>query len=98
VPASRLRWPSRRPPRSRGARRGPAAGAAVDAATGVLECRDEFTGRELAAVLGNGPVRAGRMLSLGVDLAVSLPGTRAAFAGGIIGRDKAEIIAAATGL
>ncbi len=38
------------------------------------------------------------MLSLGYELAVSLPGTRAAFGSGVLGRRKAVIIAAATRL
>jgi hypothetical protein len=80
------------------ARRRPAPGAAVDAATAMPEAWDEFTGRELAAVLGNGQVRAERMLDLAAELTVSLPGTKAAFFDGILGQDKAAIIAAATGL
>jgi Domain of unknown function (DUF222) len=80
------------------ARRRPAAGAAVDEATGIPEGFDEFAGRELAAVLGNGQVRAEQMLSLAMDLVVNLPGARAAFWSGVISRDKAEIIATATGL
>jgi hypothetical protein len=80
------------------ARRRPAAGASVDAATGMPEAWDEFTGRELAAVLGNGQVRAGQILDLAADLEVNLPGTKAAFRDGILSRDKAAIIANATAL
>jgi len=81
-------------------RRRPAPGAAVDAATGMAEGWDEFTARELAAVLGcgNGLDGAGAMLDLAAALETALPGTKAALLAGIIGRDKALIIAAATGL
>ena len=79
-------------------RRRPAAGAAVDEATGMPEGCDEFVSRELAAVLGcgNGRDGAGTMLDLAWGLEVDLPGTQAAFRDGILSRDKALIIATAT--
>ncbi len=62
------------------------------------ESVDEFTGRELGAVLGVSGRDAGDMLYLAWYLEVNLPGTRAAFRAGILNRDKAMIIAAATAL
>ena len=59
---------------------------------------DEFTPRELGAVLGESRGVAEDMLWLAHGLAVSLPGTRAAFGSGIVSRRKAAIIADATGL
>ena len=55
---------------------------------------DEFTGRELGAVLGVSARDAGEMLYLAWYLEVNLPGTKAAFRAGILSRDKAAIIAA----
>ena len=59
---------------------------------------DEFTGRELGAVLGVSGRDAGEMLDLAWYLEASLPGTAAAFRAGIVNRDKAAVIAAATAL
>ena len=59
---------------------------------------DEFTGRELGAVLGVSARDAGDMLDLAWYLEVNLPGTRAAFRAGVLSRDKAAVIAAATAL
>ena len=58
----------------------------------------EFTGRELVAVLGISAAEAEGMLDLASALEMNLPGTRAAFRAGILSRDKAAIIAAATAL
>jgi hypothetical protein len=77
-------------------RRRPAAGAAVRGAAGMPEACDEFTGRELSAALGCPAGAAGQLLGLAWALEVNLPGTRAAFRTGILSRDKAAIIAAAT--
>jgi hypothetical protein len=57
---------------------------------------DEFTARELGAVLAVARWDADAMLDLAHDLEVRLPGTRAAFLDGIITREKAGIIARAT--
>ena len=58
----------------------------------------EFTGRELVAALGLSAAEAEQMLDLAWALEVNLPGTRAAFRTGILSRDKAAIITAATAL
>ena len=58
----------------------------------------EFTGRELGAVLGVSAGDAEEILDLASALEVNLPGTKAAFRAGILSRDKAAIIAAATAL
>ncbi len=79
-------------------RRRPAPGAAVDGPAQMPESWDEFTGRELGAVLGVSPRDAGEMLDLAWYLEVSLPGTKAAFWAGVLSRDKAAIIANATAL
>jgi hypothetical protein len=81
-------------------RRRPAAGAAVLAGPGMAEGFDEFTDRELAAVLGcgNGRDGAGTVLDLAWALAVRLPGTRAGFRDEVVSRDKALLIAAAAAL
>jgi hypothetical protein len=60
------------------------------------ECWDEFTGRELGAVLGVSAGDAEQILDLAWHLEVDLPGTRAALRAGILNQDKAAIIAAAT--
>jgi len=62
------------------------------------ESVDEFTGRELGAVLGVSARDAGEMLYLAWYLEVNLPGTKAAFRAGILSRDKAAVIAHATAL
>ena len=56
---------------------------------------DEFTARELGAVLAVSRWDADAMLALAHDLEVKLPGTRAAFRDGIITGEKAAIIARA---
>jgi len=76
-------------------RRRPAAGAAAEGPAGMPESGDEFTGRELGAVLGVSARDAGDMLALAWYLEVNLPGTRAAFRTGVLSRDKAAIIAPA---
>ena len=57
---------------------------------------DEFTGRELGAVLGVSAGDAEAVLDLAWPLEVCLPGTKAAFRAGILNQDKAQMIAAAT--
>jgi Domain of unknown function (DUF222) len=77
-------------------RRRPAPGRAPDGPAQMPEGFDEFTGRELGAVLGVSAGEAEAMLSLAWHLEVNLPGTRAGFRAGTLSRDKAAIIAAAT--
>ena len=77
-------------------RRRPAS--AVAGAAQLPEGWHEFAGRELGAVLGCSAGAAEALLGLAWDLAVNLPGTRAAFRAGTVNRDKAAIIAAATAL
>jgi hypothetical protein len=79
-------------------RRRPAPGAVVAGPAQMPECCDEFTARELGAVLGVSPRDAGEMLDLAWYLEVSLPGTKAAFLAGVLSRDKAAIIASTTAL
>ena len=79
-------------------RRRPAPGCAVAGPARMPEGVDEFTGRELGAVLGVSARDAGEMLYLAWYLEVNLPGTRAAFRAGILSRDKAAVIAHATAL
>ena len=79
-------------------RRRPAPGTAVDEPSGLPEQWDEFVCRELGAALAVSAGEAEEMLGLAADLEVSLPGTRAGFRSGVLTRDKARIIAAATGL
>ena len=62
------------------------------------EAFDEFTPRELGAALGKSRGVAEDMLWLAHALAVSLPGTKAAFGSGILSHRKAAVIAEATGL
>ena len=59
---------------------------------------DEFTPRELGAVLGVAAGDAEEILGLAHTLEVHLPGTKAAFRAGIVTHDKAAIIAWATAL
>ena len=54
------------------------------------ESVDEFTGRELGAVLGVSARDAGEMLDLAWFLEVNLPGTKAAFRALVLSRDKAR--------
>ena len=79
-------------------RRRPAPGCALEGPAQMPESVDEFTGRELGAVLGVSARDAGQMLDLAWYLEVNLPGTRAAFRAGILSQDKAAIIADATAL
>ncbi len=79
-------------------RRRPERGCALEGPAQMPGAFDEFTARELGAALGESRGVAEDMLSLGYELAVSLPGTRAAFGSGVLGRRKAVIIAAATRL
>jgi hypothetical protein len=79
-------------------RRRPAPGAAVAGPAQMPEGFEEFTARELGAVLGCSARAAGEMLDLAWYLEVSLPGTRAEFRAGILTRDKAAIIASAAAL
>jgi hypothetical protein len=80
-------------------RRRPAPGAAVTGGPAQMpEGVSEFTGRELAAVLGLTAVGAGHLLHLSWLLEANLPGTKEAFRTGILSADKAAIIAAATAL
>jgi Domain of unknown function (DUF222) len=69
----------------------------VAGAARLPEGVSEFTGRELAAVLGLTGAAAG-MLELAWLLEVNLPGTKAAFRAGVLSRDKAAVTAAATAL
>jgi len=79
-------------------RRRPAPGCAVEGEAGMPEAWHEFTPRELGAALGVSAGDAEEMLDLALHLEVNLPRTRAAFRSGILSRDKAAIIAAATAL
>jgi Domain of unknown function (DUF222) len=79
-------------------RRRPASGCTVEGEAEIPDGWEEFTGRELGAVLGVSALNAEAMLGLARDLEVSLPGTKAAFRDGILNEDKARIIAAATAL
>jgi hypothetical protein len=79
-------------------RRRPDLGCSVAEPAQMPEGWHEFTGRELGAVLGVSAGDAEEILGLAHTLEVHLPGTKAAFRAGILSRDKAAIIAAATGL
>jgi Domain of unknown function (DUF222) len=79
-------------------RRRPAPGAATDRETGLPAEWDEFTGRELGAALAVSAGEAGEVLGVAAALEIGVPGTRAGFRSGVLTRDKARIIAAATGL
>ncbi len=79
-------------------RRRPGPGCALAGPAQMPGVFDEFTPRELGAVLGESRGVAEDMLWLAHGLAVSLPGTRAAFGSGILSRRKAAIIAEATAL
>src|SRR5580692_2648405 len=79
-------------------RRRPAPGAAVAGEAQMPEGWDEFTARELGAVLGVSAGDAEEMLDLAWHLEVNLPGTKAAFRAGILSQDKAALIARATAL
>jgi hypothetical protein len=79
-------------------RRRPAPGAAAGGAAQLPGAGDEFVPQELASVLGESRAAAGDIVSLAQELAVNLPGTKAAFRSGILSRRKAMIIASATAL
>ncbi len=79
-------------------RRRPEPGCALAGPAQLPEAFDEFTARELGAALGESGRMAEGMLSLGYDLAVSLPGTGAAFRSGVLSHRKAVVIAEATAL
>ena len=79
-------------------RRRPAPGSALAGPAQMPDGWHEFTGRELGAVLGVAAGDAEEVLDLAWMLEVKLPGTKEAFRAGIVTRDKAAIIAAATGL
>jgi len=77
-------------------RRRPAPDCAPDGPAEMPEHWDEFTSRELGAVLGVSSGDASELLDLAWHLEVNLPGTKAAFDAGILSRDKAAVIAYAT--
>ena len=77
-------------------RRRAAPDCAPDGPAEMPEHWDEFTSRELGAVLGVGSGDASELLDLAWHLEVNLPGTKAAFDAGILSRDKAAVIAYAT--
>jgi hypothetical protein len=79
-------------------RRRPGRGCALEGPAQMPAWWDEFTNAELAPALGQSRGSADDLLGLAHDLEVKLPGTRAAFRSGILGQDKAAIIAAATQL
>jgi hypothetical protein len=79
-------------------RRRPAEGCVLQGPAQMPERFDEFTPREVAAVLGETRAVAEDVLSLAHALEVNLPGTKAAFRAGILGQRKAAIIASATAL
>ena len=77
-------------------RRRPAPGCVPEGDARMPEGWHEFTPHELAPALGESVGSAETLLWLAWELAVNLPGTRAAFRTGILSQDKAAIIAAAT--
>ena len=79
-------------------RRRAAPGCALAGPAQMPEGWDEFTRRELGAVLGVSAGDAEEILGLAHTLEVHLPGTKAAFRAGIVNREKAAIIAWATAL
>jgi hypothetical protein len=79
-------------------RRRPASGTALDGPARIpAEC-EEFTVCELITVLALSRWDADGMLSFAYDLAVRLPGTRAAFLDGLINQERAELIVRATAM
>jgi Domain of unknown function (DUF222) len=74
-------------------RRRPATGCSLEGPAQMPTAWDEFTVRELGAVLGISAGDAEQVLFLAWALEVCLPGTKAAFAAGIVTEDKARIIA-----
>jgi Domain of unknown function (DUF222) len=79
-------------------RRRPAPGCTLEGPAQMPETWDEFTARELGAVLGVSSGDAEQMLDLAWALEVCLPGTKEAFRAGIVTQEKATVIAAATAL
>ena len=76
-------------------RRRPGPGCALEGPARMPSVWDEFTGRELCAVLAQSGWASDAMLELAHDLEVKLPGTKAAFLDGTLDRERAEIIARA---
>ena len=76
-------------------RRRPEPGCAGEGPAQMPAGWDEFTVTELAAVLAESRGAAEDLLDRAHDLAVKLPGTRAAFRDGTVRESKAEIIARA---
>jgi Domain of unknown function (DUF222) len=70
----------------------------VDGGTGIPGYWEEFTPDELAWALAESRWAAEALLDLSCELAVSLPGTMAAFRAGVLRQRKVEIIARATAL
>ena len=79
-------------------RRRAAPGCALEGPPQMPAGWDEFTPRELGAILGVAAGDAEEILGLAHTLEVHLPGTRAAFRAGIVTHEKAAIIAWATAL
>ena len=79
-------------------RRRAAPGCALEGPAQMPAGWDEFTPRELGAVLGVSAGDAEEILGLAQTLEVHLPGTRAAFRAGVVTHEKAAIIAWATAL
>jgi hypothetical protein len=77
-------------------RRRPGDGCALDGRAAMPEDWHEFAPRELGAALGISAGDAEVVLSLALDLEVSLPETKAAFRTGVVNREKAATIAWAT--
>jgi hypothetical protein len=74
-------------------RRRPAAGCRLEGEAQMPADWDEFTERELAALLGESPHAMETSLQLAHDLEVKLPGTMQALRSGVITKSKAQIIA-----
>jgi Domain of unknown function (DUF222) len=79
-------------------RRRAAPGCALEGPAQMPTGWDEFTTRELGAVLGIAAGDAEEILGLSHALEVHLPGTKEAFRAGIVTQEKAAIIAWATAL
>ena len=79
-------------------RRRAAPGCALEGPAQMPAGWEEFTPRELGAILGVSAGDAEEILGLARTLEVHLPGTKAAFRAGILSQDKAAIIAWATAL
>ncbi len=79
-------------------RRRPAPDCELEGPARMPEAWHEFAPDELAPALAESRWAVGDLLDLAHDLAVKLPGTRAAFRAGIVQENKARIIAAATAL